>query len=783
MKRKELNKRPPKPVKRQRSVSDTSVRRSILAAMALLGVAAFLVLTGRLVRLMLVEHDYYEAKAISNQTRSTRVTASRGAVYDRNMELLAASSSVETVFLDPLQLKQEHVDLDFLAEKLAPILDVSESFIKEQAADTQMRYKVLKRRQGLEVCNQVRAFLNENNIKGVHLEQDSLRYYPNGSVAGQLLGFTNADNVGAEGLEAYYNKTLQGTAGAVITTRGNNETEMLYSFEKYYRATDGSSLELTLDLTVQRALEKRMQDAIDAYDVQNGAFGIVMNCQTGEIVAMATLGGYDPNRYLTVADEQSAAELEAMHEAAVQLPEGSAAREEALAAYQDALAEARLSQWRNRCVSDGYEPGSTFKIITLASALDSGAVTLDDHFYCAGHEKFEGRSQVLNCWRAAGHGSETTAEALQNSCNLAFAKIGLKMGGETFYNYCDAFGLMETTGVDLPGEASGVFHTREHLADTAQYGTSYLISTSFGQTVKVTPMQLVRAVSAVVNGGYLLKPYIVSQVLDADGNVISRNERTVVRQVISESTSQTMCGLLESVVTDGTASNGRVAGYRVGGKTGTAEKIDVRDENGQGTRDKIVSFVGIAPIDEPQYVVLIALDTPGNSGQVISGGVMAAPTVAAVLEDILPYLGVEPVYDGDELARVNVAMPDVRGKTPSEARQLLRDAGLECRVIGDGAAVVSQSPAPGKEVPGGSTVLLYTDDSMPTGEVTVPELRGMTIEQATQCLNELGLYLQIRGSDRKVGNVTATSQELEPGTRVPRGTTVTVVFTDTENVD
>ena len=482
MKRGELNKRPPAPVRRTRSVSDTSVRRSILAAMALLGVAAFLVLAGRLVKLMLVDHDYYEAKAISNQTRSTRVTASRGAVYDRNMELLAASSSVETIFLDPLQLRQNGVDLDLLAKNLAPILDISEDFIKEQAADTQMRYKVLKRRQGLEVCNQVRAFLNENDITGVYLEQDSLRYYPNGSVASQLLGFTNSDNVGSEGLEAYYNKTLQGTAGAVITTRGNNETEMLYSFEKYYRATDGSSLELTLDLTVQRALEKRMKDAIDAYDVQNGAFGIVMNCQTGEIVAMATLGGYDPNQYLTIANDKKSAELDALYDAAMQLPEGSA-RDEALDQYNDAVAEARLSQWRNRCVSDGYEPGSTFKIITLASALDSGAVTLDDHFYCGGHEKFEGRSQVLNCWRAAGHGSETTAEALQNSCNLAFAKIGLKMGGETFYNYCSAFGLMETSGVDLPGEASGVFHVREHFVDTAQYGTSYLISTSFGQTV------------------------------------------------------------------------------------------------------------------------------------------------------------------------------------------------------------------------------------------------------------------------------------------------------------
>lgn len=765
-------------------VTDTYVRKGIFALMVGLGVLAFLILAGRLVKLMLVDHEYYESKAISNQTRSTSVTASRGVIYDRNMEVLAASTSVENIFLDPLELKQNNVDVDALAKALAPMLDLTEEYIKKQAEDTSMRYKVIKRRQGQTVCDAVRAYLSENGILGVHLEPDSLRYYPNGEMAAQLLGFTNTENKGSEGLESYYNSLLEGTAGAVITTKGNNETEMLYSYEKYYEASNGDSLVLTIDKTVQRALEKQLRDAIDRYDVLNGAFGIVMDAQTGELLAMATLGTYDPNRYLEIADEKTASALEAQYQAAIQLPEDSQEREAAMSAYNDAMAAARLKQWRNRCVSDGYEPGSTFKLITLAAALDSGAVTLEDSFYCGGSEQFEGRSQLLNCWRHAGHGAQTTAQALQNSCNIAFAHIGLMMGGDVLYDYCSAFGLMERTGIDLPGEASGLFHTKERLADQVSYGTSYLIATSFGQTIKPTPIQLVRAVCAIVNGGYLLEPYVVSQVLDEDGNVLQSNGRTVVRQVISEETSATMCQLIESVVAEGTAKNANVAGFRIGGKTGTAEKTDVVEENGQLTNDKIVSFVGIAPMDNPRYVVLIALDTPNAAtGQYISGGVMAAPTAAAVFEDILPYLGVRAQYEDDELSRITVAMPDVLGLSPGSAAQRLEEAQLNCQIIGEGSTIVSQIPAQGKPVPGGSTVLLYLEDSMPTDEVSVPELTGMTVEEATAALSALGLYLQAKGSDYAQWYVTATEQSIPAGTAVSRGTTITVTFTDTTALD
>lgn len=769
---------------RNPEVPVTHVRKGIFAMMICLGILSFCAVAGMLVKLMLIDHNKYEEKAIRNQTRTTSVTASRGTIYDRNMNVLAASSSVENIFLDPLELEQNKVDVDALSNALARILDLDASWIKEQAADVKYRYKMLKRRQTQEICDQVREYISANKIIGVHLEPDSMRYYPYGTLAAQLLGFTNTENVGSEGLESYYNSYLEGTAGAVITTKGNNETEMLYSYEKYYQASDGDSVVLTIDTTVQYYLEKQLQDAVDRYDVKNGAFGIVFDVNSGDIVAMSTLGSYDPNQYLEIYDMEKNDELTQLYEEAAKLPEGSAERTAAFEAYNNAVAAARLKQWRNRCVSDGYEPGSTFKIITLASALDSGAVTLNDHFYCGGSEKFEGRSQTLSCWRLAGHGAETTAEALQNSCNIAFAHIGLQMGGDTMYDYCRAFGLMEKTGIDLPGESSGLFHSRERLADNANYGTSYLISTSFGQTVKPTPIQLVRAIAAVVNGGYLLEPHVVSEVVDSDGNVVQKNSRTVVRQVISEETSKTMCQLIESVVTEGTAKNAQVVGYRIGGKTGTAEKTDQRDENGSLTRDKIVSFVGIAPMDDPKYVVLVALDTPSSSsGYYISGGQMGAPTVAAIFEDILPYLGVEGEYSAEDMSRVAVRMPNVVGLTEADANKRLEENYLNYRIIGDGDKIVSQIPAHGRELPGNSTVLLYTDDSMPTDQVAVPDLSGLTVAQANQALADCGLYMQAKGVDSSASYVIAAQQDIDPGVQVARGTMIVVTFIDTTATD
>ena len=778
----------------QNQRANRTILRRTLVLMVLCGIVAFVPLIGTLYHLMITEHDYYNEKAIKNQTRSTNLTATRGVIYDANMNVLASSSTVETVFIDPNEIAEQMKQpensnlLDQIARGLGEILDVEPSFVYEQAADKQYRYKVIKRKISEELADEVRAFISENSITGVYLETDLKRYYPNSSLAAQALGFVSSDNNGSEGLEAYYNEELSGTAGKVVTSKGNYGSEMLYTYEKYYDASDGSSLITTIDSTVQAYVEKNLQNAIDKYDIKNGAFCIVMDVNTGEIKAMATLGSYDPNNYLEIYDDTTALLLENERAAALALPEASAAYEAAIETYKQDVAAARMAQWRNRCVSDGYEPGSTFKLITLASALDSGAVTLNDSFYCGGQEKFTGREQILNCWKSAGHGAQTTAQALGNSCNIAFGHIGLRMGGDTFYDYLKSFGIMEKTGVDLPGEASGLFYERKYLNDPANYGTSYLITSSFGQSFRITPMQLVRAVAAIVNGGYVLEPYIVSEVVDADGNTVEKNEKTVLRQVISQQTSETMRTLMEQVVTEGTASAARTPGYRVGGKTGTSEKLDEYDENGQQVKDKIVSFVGVAPIDDPKYVVLVALDTPAYSensekytvhGMYISGGLMAAPTVRDIFLDILPYLGVEPDYGSEDIRGVNFTVPDVIGMDETEAGELLAEKTITYRVVGTGSVVTDQLPVAGSQVPGNSQIILYMGAEKQVTRVEVPDFIGCSVADVNYLASNAGLYVQAKGTDRTDVYVLAAYQDIDPGTEVDRGTTITVEFSST----
>ena len=778
----------------QNQRANRTILRRTLVLMVLCGIVAFVPLIGTLYHLMITEHDYYNEKAIKNQTRSTNLTATRGVIYDANMNVLASSSTVETVFIDPNEIAEQMKQpensnlLDQIARGLGEILDVEPSFVYEQAADKQYRYKVIKRKISEELADEVRAFISENSITGVYLETDLKRYYPNSSLAAQALGFVSSDNNGSEGLEAYYNEELSGTAGKVVTSKGNYGSEMLYTYEKYYDASDGSSLITTIDSTVQAYVEKNLQNAIDKYDIKNGAFCIVMDVNTGEIKAMATLGSYDPNNYLEIYDDTTALLLENERAAALALPEASAAYEAAIETYKQDVAAARMAQWRNRCVSDGYEPGSTFKLITLASALDSGAVTLNDSFYCGGQEKFTGREQILNCWKSAGHGAQTTAQALGNSCNIAFGHIGLRMGGDTFYDYLKSFGVMEKTGVDLPGEASGLFYERKYLNDPANYGTSYLITSSFGQSFRITPMQLVRAVAAIVNGGYVLEPYIVSEVVDADGNTVEKNEKTVLRQVISQQTSEMMRTLMEQVVTEGTASAARTPGYRVGGKTGTSEKLDEYDENGQQVKDKIVSFVGVAPIDDPKYVVLVALDTPAYSensekytvhGMYISGGLMAAPTARDIFLDILPYLGVEPDYGSEDIRGVNFTVPDVIGMDETEAGELLAEKTITYRVVGTGSVVTDQLPVAGSQVPGNSQIILYMGAEKQATRVEVPDFIGCSVADVNYLASNAGLYVQAKGTDRTDVYVLAAYQDIDPGTEVDRGTTITVEFSST----
>ena len=759
---------------------DSGHHRRIVITMALLGVLAFVPVLTRLVGLMVVDHEYYSALALRNQTRATQISARRGTIFDRNMEILATSIDVENVYLAPRELRQSGADLDAMADVLGEILHKEPRWILEEATNTRYRYRQIGTNVDADIAEDIRGYINANGIKGVHLEPATKRIYSEGMLAAQVIGFANAAGEGVEGVEAYYNSFLTGKTGTVVSSKGNNELDMPFGYESLVSPGKGADVVLTLDNVVQSCLEKHMESAIARYDVRNGAFGIVMDCKTGEILAMATMGSYDPNSYLDIADPGSALDLEELRLGYLLEEKDSSAYKEGKALYEKALREARLRQWRNRCISDGYEPGSTFKILTMAAALDCGAIDLNTHFYCSGSENIPGRSQRLHCWRVQGHGAEQTPQALQNSCNIAFAHIALKLGGERFYEYIERFGVLEKTGIDLTGESKGIFFDQKLVTDTEKWGTASLTSGSFGQTFKITPIQLVRAVASVVNGGYLMEPYIVSEILDADGKTILKQEPVVVRRTVSEETSVVMRQLIRSVVTDGTAKNASVAGFSIGGKTGTSEKIDVFDENGQRVKDKIVSFVGIAPMEDPEYIVLVALDTPSReTGIYISGGVMAAPTVGAVMADILPYLEVPRDLSDEDPALRQMVVEDYVGMTVREAEEKIAAIGLEARTVGEGDTVLGQVPAPGQIVPGGVRVLLYLQEGPEFRTVAVPDFLDMDRREAEAAAGELGLFVLVTGNTEVSPSVTVTAQSLPPGTSVISGSSITLEFKDT----
>lgn len=743
--------------------------------MVLFGLVVFIPLIWRLVYLQIFQYDRLSELAADNQTRSSKVTPARGTVYDRNMNVLAVSYDVENVCIDPNEIALSGQDAEAIAQNLAQILSVDKAKIQKLMEDTSYRYQIVKRKVELEEATAVRTYISENHVTGVYLEPDTKRYYPENTLAAQLMGFVGSDNVGLDGVEAACDSILTGENGSITTAKGNYGADMTYHYESYQDSVQGCDVVLTLDETVQRMLEKHMQEAIVQYDVQNGAFGVVMEVNTGEILAMATLGSYDPNNYAEIYDAETAEALEAQYDEAMEAQ--GETQKELLSLYNTAVANARLSQWRNRVISDGYEPGSTFKTITLASALEEGAVSLSDSFYCSGSTTIRGRTKALHCWKTAGHGQQSTAEALQNSCNVAFANIGIRLGGAKLYEYVKKFGLTEKTGIELGGEASGIFFDEATLANPDSYAS--LTSAAFGQTFKITPLQLVRAIAAVVNGGYLLEPHVVKEVLSPEGEVLETYSTHILRQVISQETSNTMCQLLESVVSQGTAKNAQIAGYRIGGKTGTSEKIDVYDENGQPVEDKIVSFVGIAPMDDPKYIVLVALDTPSReTGYYISGGQMGAPTVRDVLADMLPYLGVEPEYSEEEAALAEVSMPELLGLTLAEAKTALQEKNLTFRTIGEGEQVTDQVPLAGATIPGGSQVVLYLGEQAQQQEISVPDVRGKDGETANRLLTEAGLYMKMIGATGSESTILAVSQSPEPGEIVSQGTVVEVEFSD-----
>ena len=738
---------------------DESIRRAnrviqsrTFVLMLIMGIGMFIVLFFKLYSLQITRHEELQSKAVSQQTRSSVVTANRGTIYDASGNILAISSTAETIFLSPKEINDALNDeknpvawtKEILAGALAKILDISEDGILKKMARTDSMYEILRYRVEEDVANQVRQYINENKVKGVFLTTDAKRYYPYSDLASHVIGFVGTDYTGLYGLEAEYDKQLQGKSGLVVTAKDNRQNDMLFEYSQYFAPENGDELQVTLESTVQYYLQKGMEEMCSAFSPANGATGIIMDVRNGGILAMASYPNYDLNDFATVSDKTLLERIERG-----ELDTG----------------DAQLIQWRNKALNDTFEPGSTFKVVTLAAALEEGLIDENTMVNCGGAVTISG--QTIHCSNVAGHGYQNLKQTVGNSCNPAFISYGLKLGTDKFYEYMRSFGLMSATGIDLGGEATGVF------AADASFTQLDLACYSFGQNFTVTPLALITAQAACVNGGYLYTPHFAKQITDSEGNVIWQHDNTPVRQVISEETSATVRECLEYVVASGTGKNGQVAGYRIGGKTGTADK-------GQ-TGDVVVSFLCFAPADDPQIMMLITMDTPSRStGTYVSGGNMVAPTASHIMEEILPYLGIEPSYSAEELMGVDTTVPNVIGMSVAEAKDRMKERGFACKVEGDGENITDQTPVGGAIIPGKSTVVLYAGAEKSDKMCTVPSLVGRTPSEANTAVTNAGLLIRFTGTTSSESNtVLVFSQEQEAGTEVPAGTVITVRLGDT----
>ncbi len=760
-----------------------TIQRRTLCLLLVFGIFAFVALFFKIYDLTINRHEEMQERASRQQTQSTTISASRGTIYDRNGKTLAVSATADTVFLDPAAIKARAEELDLLRAKklleglkedetlplsgeeykeliattLAPLLEIEEQTIRDKMEKTWSQYEILKKKVEKEVGDQIRTFITDNvtgaNIQGIHLQSDAKRYYPYSNLASHVLGFLNQDSQGAYGLEAIYNDSLEGVSGLAVTAKDARNREIMFQYEQYYDAENGDSLQLTIDSTIQYYVERGLEDMISRYGATGGATGIVMDVNTGALLAVASSPSYDLNSPWEIYDSMLQEQLAAAQESEEDDGEESETGEVTLGSLQ-------LKQWRNKTVNDTYEPGSTYKILTLAAALEENKVTTNSSFNCSGSVVVDG--WTMKCSKKTGHGLQDLATATANSCNPAFINIGLSIGTDTYYQYMKDFGLMTQTGVDLQGEAVGV------AAPENDFKTIDLASYAFGQNFTVTPLQMIAAQAACINGGYLYTPYVVEKVLDDDGNVISQHDATPVRQVVSEETSATVRGILENVVANGTGRNGQVTGYRIGGKTGTAD---------QGkTGNVVVSFVCFAPADDPEIIMLLTLDTPArDTGTYVSGGNMVAPTSSVIMADILPYLGIAPQYTEEELATVDATVPYLIGLSEAEAAAKLKEYGFDAyRVVGDGATVTDQTPVGGAIVPASAEIILYMGAEKSDELCTVPDVLGLSAAKVNKALVDAGLIMKITGASGDGGNIKAISQSHEAGTQVAAGTVITV---------
>lgn len=718
----------------------------------------FALLAANLFNVQVLQQDYWEQKAVAQQLSDVEISANRGQIYDANMTVLAQTREVCTIVMSPKNILQE-TTREKIANELSAMLDVDRDALYAKTQKSISQYEVVKSKVDKSVGDQFIEWVNNNGLAGVfRVITDYKREYPLGTMLSNVLGFVGTDNVAREGLELKYDDTLSGIPGRMVIAQNTSGDKLPTSLDYEYtvNAVDGNSLVLTVDQYIQQVTEKYLSEAIDEYQATNRGCAIVMDVDTGAILAMATKGDYDPNNYLEISDPTVAEQIALL-----------SGDEQA-----EAIRQARLKQYRNKAL-DFYEPGSVFKTIIASIGLEEGLVSETSSFYCNGTYHIADRT--MKCWYA-GHGQQTFRQAIANSCNPAFMTLGGLIKAPLFCKYYVGFGFTSRTGVDLLGEqtpSSALYYTADTMTPVN------VAASSIGQTFKVTPLQMATALCAIANGGNLMQPYVVQKVVDSEGNVISTTEPVVKRQVISEQTSQRVCDMLENAVSSGAIGSAYVAGYRIAGKTGTSEKTETKSEEDKDKNVEVIaSFGGLAPADNPEVVVLVMVDEPQT---LKSGAGVAAPVGRNILRDILPYLGVEPTYTEEELANLDHSVPQVTGKRVSVAATSLTSASLTYETVGNGDKVVRQVPESGVSIPKDGVVWLYTDESE-LKTTTVPDFSGKSLSQVNQAAKKAGINVVISGINTSGGVAKAVKQSAEAGTSVPKGTVVTVEFTYDNNI-
>ena len=707
----------------------------------------------RVFYLTIVRGEELSEKAETQQLKDTKITAMRGTIYDSNGNVLAQSASVWNVFIDPLNIKDKQRDL--IVDEFANLFGYDADEKKEfyDRTNHQNHYELVEKKVENNIKEKLSKFVSKNELGGcIGTEQTTKRYYPYGTLASSVIGFTGADDQGLSGIEAYYDEQLTGTNGRIITAKDAKSNNIANDYETSIAATDGDSIVLTINQTIQYYLEKGLRETMNEYQAK-GAYGVVMNCNTGAVLAMSSLPDYDCNEpyKLTYSKDKKAIK---------KLSDKTAKQEAESAAVQN--------QWRNFTVSDTYVPGSVFKTFVASAALEENVVNLNTTYNCTGSIQVD--KYKMKCHYHPGHGMQTLTQGLENSCNPFFITIGQKLGVHNYFKYFDAFGFTQKTNIDLPGEASPQYYKED------QYGIVELSSASFGQTNSLTPIQVCTGLCAIANGGKLLQPYLVSSIVDANGKTVKKTETKEIRQVISADTSEKVRKMMKSVVDNGTGKNGYVAGYSVGGKTGTSTKLG-ESKNGEGDK-YIVSFGAIAPSDDPEIAMLIIVDEPNQD---LGGGALCAPIAAQVTQEAMNVLGIEPKYNDSEMKDLSKQTPNVVGKSLDEAKKTLEENNLNFVVVGDDSTVTRQCPSGADTIPNGGTVYLYTDDSEKQ-TVNVPNFSGLTVNEAKDLASSSNLNIQIAGNSMSSGTVVAYRQSEETQAKVEKGTVVTVTFKNTQSV-